>query len=235
MRPPLAGLLAVFLIGAPAFADIVELKDGRRVEGTFRGASSAIVAIDVDGRTQTFEFDEVRALYFGAPPPVPAAPVAPAPAPEARSGAPGPGGDATAALAALRALQTAVGAGVSYRDYAPGVIEARAAVETFVQNPASGESGLKAMMNAAMSLYALGVEAWNARIRKAGYEALGANPAADLCPALRTKMMTAREQGLLKPTPFSAGIGVAAGLPQIWSCAGEKVDEAARLMTAPPR
>jgi hypothetical protein len=197
------------------------------------------VAIDVDGRTQMFEFDEVRALYFGAPPPVPATPLTsappPAPAPEARSAVPEPGGDATAALAALRALQVAVGAGVSYRDYAPGVIEARAAVETFVQNPASGESGLKAMMNAAMSLYALAVEAWNARMRKAGYEALAANPAADLCPALRVKMMTAREKGLLKPTPFSAGIGVAAGLPEIWSCAGEKVDEAARLMTAPAR
>jgi hypothetical protein len=145
------------------------------------------------------------------------------------------GSDARAALAALRALQAAVSAGVSYREYAPRVIETVATVETFVRNPASGESGVKAVMNAAMSLHTLAVEAWNVRIRKAGYEELAANPAADLCPALRAKMMTAREQGLLKPTPLSAGIGVAAGLPQIWSCAGEKVDEAARLLTSPAK
>ena len=241
MRPTLAALLVLVLLGAPASADVVELKDGRRFEGKFKGASSAIVAIDVGGRTVTFEFDDVRALYFGAPPPVPATAVtpspAPAPAPEARNALPAPtvGSDASAALAALQALQAAVGAGVSYREYAPRVIETRATVQIFVQNPASGESGLKAVMNAAMSLYTLAVEAWSARIRKAGYEALAVNPAADLCPALRAKMLAAREQGLLKPTPLSAGIGVAAGLPQIWSCAGEKVDEAARLMTPPAK
>lgn len=119
---------------------------------------------------------------------------------------------------------------MSYRDYAPRVIDVRAAVQTFVQNPASGASDLKAAMNAAISLYALGAEAWNARLRNTGYESLAANTAADLCPALGKKMMEAREQGVLKPTALGTGIGVAAGLPQIWSCAGERVDDSARLM-----
>src|SRR5262245_7081297 len=241
MRAPVVGALASLLVAAGAAADVVELKDGRRIEGKFKGASSAIVAIDVGGRTVTFEFEEVRALYFGPlepspPPPVPSAqPAVPTPVPPPAAAspvpeAPAPGPDARAALDALRGLQGIVAAGVGYRDYASRVIDARAVVQTFVQHPASGDSGLKATMNAAISLYALGAEAWNARLRSTGYESLAANTAAELCPALGKKVMEAREQGVLKPTPLSTGIGVAAGLPQIWACAAERVDESARLM-----
>jgi hypothetical protein len=259
MRATQAGVLAILMtVAAPACADVVELKDGRRLEGTFKGASPAVVAIDVGGRTVVIDAQEVRALYFGpappapAPLPAPAAPPAaepppvaesppasvpptPAPAPQSSpvppANAPPPfGSDATAALNALRGLQAAVAAGVSYREYVPRVIEARAAVETFLQNPASGETGVKGLMHAAMNLYALGADAWNVRLHKAGYEALATNPAADLCPALGTKMTAAREQGLLKANRLSTGIGVAAGLPQIWACAAERVDEAGRLM-----
>ena len=126
-------------------------------------------------------------------------------------------------------------AGVSYREYGPRVIETRAAGETFLQNPASGDTGVKGAMHAAMNLYALGAEAWNARLHKSGYEALATNPTTDLCPALGIKMTEAREHGLLKQNRLSTGIGVAAGLPQIWACAGEKVDEASRLMAQPGR
>jgi hypothetical protein len=208
----------------------------------------------------TFAFDEVRALYFGTPPSAPTDPSPPAPSPLAPSPAassppasplppaaevttppetrvatapPVHGPDASAALAALQALQASVVKGPTYRDYAARVSESRAAVETFMQNPAALDGGLKAVMNAGIKLYALAVDAWGVRLRKSGYEALAADPAADLCPALRDKMRGAREHGLLKATPQSQGIGVAAGLPQILACAGERVDEAARMM-APP-
>lgn len=242
--------LVLVLVAGPAHADVVELKDGRRVEGTFRGASPAIVAVEVGGRTMTFPFEEVRALYFGsAPAPQPTAPEpgpsGPAPAVPSTKDLPAPvdrpavgeppahGPDASAALAALQALQAAVVKGPTYRDYASRVSESRATVETFVQNPAAPDDGLKAVMNAGIRLYALAADAWAVRLRKSGYEALANEPAADLCAALRDKMRGAREQGLLKATPQSQGIGVAAGLSQILACAGERVDEAARIM-APP-
>jgi hypothetical protein len=264
MRATQAAVLVSFMmVAVPVRADVVELKDGRRLEGTFKGASPAVVAIDVGGRTLVVDAQEVRAVYFGpapAPTPSPAPPSAPpaeapapagepprpssqsAPSPVPQSAAVPPadtappfGSDAAAALNALRGLQAAVAAGVSYREYAPRVIETRATVETFLQNPASGETGLKGLMHAAMNLYALGAEAWAARLHKSGYEALATNPAADLCPALGTKMTAAREQGLLKPNRLSTGIGVAAGLPQIWACAAEKVDEAGRVMAPAAR
>jgi hypothetical protein len=146
------------------------------------------------------------------------------------------GREATAALEVLRGLQDVVARlsrenrTMSHGDYTSRVIKARATVQTYLQNPAAPESDVKALMNAALSLYTLAGQAWGVRVRKSGYESLAANPAADLCPGLMEKMESAREQGLLKSTPLGQGIGVAAGLPQIWACAGEKVDEAARLM-----
>ena len=261
MRVTIAAVIVslVVSLGAAALADVLELKDGRRIEGKLKGASPAIVAIDVGGRTMIFEFGDVRALYFGdappAPPPPPPEAAAPAtnpasapppeaaapatmPAPEEKIAPPQPvvGREATAALAALRGLQDVVArlsrdkGPVSHGDYTSRVIKARATVQTYLQNPAAPESDVKALMNAAMSLYTLAGQAWGVRLRKSGYESLAANPAADLCPDLMEKMESAREQGLLKPNPLGQGIGVAAGLPQIWTCAGEKVDEVAGLM-----
>jgi hypothetical protein len=244
MRVTMAAVIVsvVVSLGAPALADVLELKDGRRIEGKLKGASPAIVAIDVGGRTMVFESGDVRALYLGDAPPVPAPPAAAAPvampAPEEKIAPPQPivGREATAALEALRGLQDVVArlsrdkGTMGQGDYTSRVIKARATVQTYLQNPAAPESDVKALMNAAMSLYTLAGHAWGVRLRKAGYESLAANPAADLCPDLMEKMETAREQGLLKPNPLGQGIGVAAGLPQIWACAGEKVDEVARLM-----
>ena len=232
MRASLAAgsLLALLAIARCTHADVVELKDGRRMEGTFKGASPAIVALDVAGRTVTFPFADVRAVYFGEAPEARVA-AQPAPAPEPA----GHGPEANAALAALQAVQASVAQGATYGDYAARVSESRAVVETFLQNPAAPDSGLKAVMNAGVRLYALGVEAWGVRLRKTGYESLAADPAADLCPALSEKIRGARDQGLLKPTPQGHGIGVAAGLPQILTCAGERVDEASRMMRDPGR
>src|SRR5215471_934220 len=93
-------VLGVLMLARCAHADVVELKDGRRVEGTFKGASPAIVAIDVAGRTVTFPFADVRAVYFGE------APAAkPVPEPVATVEPAGRGRDASAALAALQAVQ----------------------------------------------------------------------------------------------------------------------------------
>ena len=221
-------VLGLLMLARCAYADVVELKDGRRMEGTFKGASPAIVAIDVGGRTVTFPFADVRAVYFGE-----AVPAKPVPEPAATVEPAARGRDAGAALAALQAVQAAAGQGPTYGDFATRVSESRAVVETFLQNPAATDDGLKAVMNAGIRLYALGVEAWGVRLRKTGYEALAAEPAADLCPALSDKIREARDQGLLKPTPQSQGIGVAAGLPQILTCASERVDDATRMMRDP--
>ena len=42
-----AGSVLALVVAHSARADVVELKDGRRMERTFKGASPAIVALDV--------------------------------------------------------------------------------------------------------------------------------------------------------------------------------------------
>ena len=51
-----------------ASADVVELKTGQRVEGTFKQATPAGIVIEVGGQTITFKQEKVQAIYFGSAP-----------------------------------------------------------------------------------------------------------------------------------------------------------------------
>jgi len=64
-----AALLFVSLMSvAPVSADVIELRTGERVEGTFKGADDSAVRIEVDGRIVTFAPAHVRAIYYGSVP-----------------------------------------------------------------------------------------------------------------------------------------------------------------------
>jgi hypothetical protein len=67
--------------GLPAYADVLELKTGQRVEGTFKQGTAANISVEVAGQTITIELEKVRAIYFGAAP-------APTPKPAATQAAP---------------------------------------------------------------------------------------------------------------------------------------------------
>ena len=61
-----AALLLVSSISVPpVWADVVELRNGQRVEGTFQGADDSAVRIEVGGHIMTFAPAEVRAIYYG--------------------------------------------------------------------------------------------------------------------------------------------------------------------------
>src|SRR6185295_7471265 len=64
-----AALLAMSLMSVrPVSADVIELRTGERVEGTFRGADDSAVRIEIDGRPVTFAPSQVRAIYYGSAP-----------------------------------------------------------------------------------------------------------------------------------------------------------------------
>ncbi len=67
MKALLAGLL--LFVPLSAWADVVELTTGERVEGAGVRASPDHVTIQVEGRTLILDRERVRAIYFGAPPP----------------------------------------------------------------------------------------------------------------------------------------------------------------------
>jgi hypothetical protein len=61
--------LALALVASPAPADVIELKTGQRVEGTFKQGTPTRISLEVGGQTITFEVEKVRAIYFGVAPP----------------------------------------------------------------------------------------------------------------------------------------------------------------------
>lgn len=98
---------AVLLLAGIGFADTLELKDGRVLQGKYLGGTQAVLRFEINGEVQTFPTNDIVALTFtrnsgSAPAPAPAAapppqadpaPPASAPPPAATSYAPGPGGD----------------------------------------------------------------------------------------------------------------------------------------------
>jgi len=83
-------LFSVLVTGA-GFADVVTLKDGRRISGLVESGNTQELRIRNDGRTEVISMDQVQSIRFGvmdAPAPAPAA-AAPALAPRP-SAAPAP-------------------------------------------------------------------------------------------------------------------------------------------------
>ena len=64
------GMLAI----APAFADIVTLKDGRQVSGVIESGNTQEVRIQIEGRTEAIAVDQIQSIRFGVM--APAAPPA---------------------------------------------------------------------------------------------------------------------------------------------------------------
>src|SRR6185295_687430 len=58
-----------FLTGAlTLFADTVQLRDGRRVDGTFMGGDTREVKLlDADGKVQSFNIGDVESIRFKSP------------------------------------------------------------------------------------------------------------------------------------------------------------------------
>jgi hypothetical protein len=80
-------LLFVSLLAGAAFADVITLKDGRRLSGMVESGNTQELRIRSDGRTEVVSIDQVQSVRFGvleAPPPAPAVTAAlPAPRPSA--------------------------------------------------------------------------------------------------------------------------------------------------------
>jgi len=77
--------LGVVLLLAPlaVFADTLELKDGRVLQGKYLGGTQALVRFDVDGQVQTFSVTQIVALTFTGRSTAASQPPASAPAPAA--------------------------------------------------------------------------------------------------------------------------------------------------------
>jgi hypothetical protein len=237
--------ILITLCAATLRGDTVELKTGERLDGTFRQASAAGVVMVIAGQAMTIPLGKVQAIYFGAQKPTSAS-TSPPPFAEA--------------LDALRALRSVTESGVTFRDYAPRVLDAKVKVDRCQNSSAAGTVPVRV----AMREYELASRAWSARlaIGFSGTDAmaevgktLDQTPEISKCLAVRAVIEKVNQSeghagdlaeswGLERANTLAAMgwefqrpilIGLLMGqTPAIlWSCASSQLTEAERLTEQP--
>lgn len=140
--------LAAFVVVSSSRADVVELKTGERLLGTFRQATSAGVVIEVGGESINMPLAKVRAIYFGPEPAETATQIS----------------LAGEALQALEALQSVTSSGVTYQEYARRVLDAKVKVDQYLKSPGQDDQRVRTAIGMAMRCYEVASQAWNQKI-----------------------------------------------------------------------
>jgi len=225
MRTSILALALLSLTAtASAWADVVELKTGQRIEGTFKQATPAGVVIEVGGQAIRFDPEKVRAIYFG---PAPPAQVSPAASGSLERG--------KRALDAVRAVQSATRAGVNYRDYSARVLDAKVSVDReFAGWDEPADQPVREKIAGAMELYLTVSAAWNAKLMRqfpaSVYDAT--DRTLELCPtwASLKREMVRKDPSLASYERRIMDID----FKFLWSCASDKIAEAERALKAVP-
>jgi len=228
-RIRLALIVAVAIVGVLVDrlgADVIELKNGQRIEGTLKQADQSTVTVEVGGQSVTLKAGQVKAIYYGtAAGTTPAAGTTTAPSP------------ATAALRALKDLQSVVKGGVSFRDYGPRVTNANIEVDRFLETPISGDEEVRSAFRDAIAFYHAAGHLWSVKMRgtkglspaQMDLEFPGDAVLFNKCPGTQTPTkniitldinnLTAKGQAQWQD-PLSA----------LWNCASERAEAAAKAI-----
>lgn len=219
-------------------ADVVELKTGERLEGTFKQANAAGVVIEVGGQAIDMPLEKVRAIYFG-----------PAPTTQAQQVQVSP---VTDALQGLKALQSATAVGVSYRDYATRVLDTKVKVDQFINSPQQKDTPARDSIRVAMRYYELASQAWSGHLTKSFPQQVGGiledDPEINTCSGVKALIQHKDEvyqkypprrrvnrDGTVVPDEDPRHFGFLAELAGqqpavLWSCAADKITEAERMV-----
>lgn len=127
------------------------------------------------------------------------------------------------ALRALQDVQAASTPTVPYPVYSSRVAFAKADVDRYLGT--EGAPALKTDVRDTMELHVLASAAWRARSMdsKEAWEALGRDPAIDLCPSAR-RVIDFAETPANQSQAYARGLGVAGAIPLLWECAGERLN-----------
>jgi hypothetical protein len=219
-----AALLFVSLLSVPPVsADVIELRTGQRVEGTFKGADDSAVRIEIDGRIVTFAPAQVRAIYYGSMP----ASTTLAPALERDE-----------AIGALEGLRSIARTGVTYREYAPRVSEAQLVVDLYLRKEDGGPA-IRGAIADSFHFYALAGVAWNAGLSRGNYATVGTDAALARCAHAQRVIAESKRKSPFMWRAKGAGEGATTGMviatdgiAALWSCASDKLAEAEKLRVA---
>ncbi len=204
----LLGLLYTVIASS---ATVLELKTGQKVEGDYLGGSATEIKIKVGSQVLVFPVQDVSRLHF----------VAPTPEGDFSD-------DSLKALRVLRGLQSVTKAGVNLSEYSRRVNDAAVEIDAFLDKYKRGHEEVLAEMREAMELYNTASLAWSRSFGKDYFRIRDE----DLrrCPALRNF------SAQLNPRFFPKGTSViglpllTSSLPDLWSCADERVTKIEELV-----
>jgi hypothetical protein len=203
--------------------DTIELKTGERLDGSFRQASAIGVVFEVADQAMTIPLAKVQAIYFGTEKP---AAISTGPKPYAE------------ALEALRALRSVTESGVTFRDYAPRVLDAKVKVDRYLASSAD-TTPARGAIDAAMRAHQVAAKAWSANISNNALAELtvGENILSDSeisnCPTVKKIINQAssmgRQRGAASPA-IAVGVLVAMSPSALWACADLNLSEAEKML-----
>jgi len=127
------------------------------------------------------------------------------------------------AIQAVKAVQADTKVGVTYREYAPRVLDAQITVDRYIRTD-GGNGQIKELVRQAMALYVLASSAWEARISKRTEGTLADDPALELCPVVKDKVDKAQASDSVAQA-VAREIAVAAGVEALWGCVSERIAE----------
>jgi hypothetical protein len=147
------------------------------------------------------------------------------------------------ALAALRTLQSATEIGISYRDYAPRVIDAKTKLDAYLDEPETDDAALRSRLETVMKIFIMAGQAWTDKMAtdrvlrgqaldNTDFGALGRAILTDkeisACPGFPKRIEEASAMLRALPTQsLDSSMGVLAAMagPQIfWTCASSKLE-----------
>jgi hypothetical protein len=217
-------LVLLLSLSSLLLCDVVELKTGERLEGTFKQATSAGVIIEVGGQSINMPLVKVKAIYFGS----------------AKATAVSPKGTSSAeVMDALKALRSITHSALAFQDYAPRVLDCKIKVDKYLSTSGNGTRELRTAIRLAMREYELASQAWDTSFPGHGDLSMWKATEANLDPdMLKTCSLVKQVVDRLQLTSSFHVLGMGDvttvdGKPAhaiLWQCAADQVAEAERLL-----
>jgi hypothetical protein len=135
----------------------------------------------------------------------------------------------TQVLGVLRELQSISTVDVPYRVYFNRFSFARAEADRYLADVRDVDA--RAALGDAVALHSLAASAWRAKTlnERDKWETVGQDPAADHCAATRRVLGIADEPANMSRAQWR-GMALAASIPFLWDCAGERLAEIDRML-----
>ena len=226
IRIPLLVVLPTLFVFSLS-GDTVELKNGERIEGTFKQANADQgLVIEVAAQPITIPLEKVKAIYFGS------APAHVATSPNASQ----------EALESLKALRSVTSSGIPYRDYSQRVLDAKIKVDRYTSSSEGDSPDVRNAITLAMREYEFASQGWGVKFNSGGQalaassaigQVLMTDPEISKCPGIR-QLIDSVPPKLLNtakgPNYSFIGIMFSNSPNSIWACASAQVAEAERLL-----